>query len=124
MNEELKDLAGRWLSAKQEEAKAIAERVKIEEKIVAITGKRDEGSQTHDADGFKVTVKGVVYRKMDWDKWKQVQAEFPVELQPVKMKPELDDKGCKWLAENRPDLYKLLPIEVKPGKTGVEVKVA
>lgn len=122
--EELKALCSQWLLAKQDEAACVAKRIAIEEKIVAATGKKDEGSETHVTDGYKVTVKAVINRKMDWDKWKEVKVKIPVEMQPVKMKPELDDKGVKWLAENRPDLYALLPIEVKPGKTGIEVKVA
>lgn len=122
--EELKALCTEWLNAKQNEAACVAARIKIEERIITLTGKKDEGSETHMTDGFKVTVKAVINRKMDWDKWKEVKAKIPVELQPVKMKPELDDRGVKWLAENRPDLYALLPVEVKPGKTGIEVKAA
>jgi hypothetical protein len=122
--ERLKELAADWLRAKAVEAKAVADRVAIEEKIIAVTGKKNEGSQTHDADGFKVTVKAVINRKMDWDKWREVEPQIPAELRPVKLKPELDDKGVRWLQENRPDLYLLLPIETKPGKTGIEIKVA
>ncbi len=122
--EGLKGLAAEWLSAKAIEAKAVADRVAIEEKIVAVTGKKDEGSQTHDADGFKITVRGVINRKMDWDKWKEVEPQIPAELRPVKQKPELDDKGVKWLQANRPDLYALLPLETKPGKTGIDIKAA
>ncbi len=122
--EALKGLAAEWLSAKAIEAKAVADRVAIEEKIVAVTGKKDEGSQTHDADGFKITVRGVINRKMDWDKWKEVEPQIPAELRPVKQKPELDDKGVKWLQANRPDLYALLPLETKPGKTGIDIKAA
>ncbi len=118
----LKGLAAEWLAAKAIEAKAVADRVAIEEKIVAVTGKKDEGSQTHDADGFKITVKGVINRKMDWTKWEEVKSTIPSELHPVKMKPELDEKGIKWLQEHRVDLYALLPITATPGKTGIDIK--
>lgn len=118
----LEALCADWLAAKEKERKATADRVSIEDAIVALTGKKDEGAQTHEAGGFKVAVTGKVTRKMDWDKWDQVKASIPANLHPVKLKPELDEKGVKWLRDNQPDLYALLPIETKPAKTAVEVK--
>lgn len=118
----LEALCADWLAAKDVERKATADRVAIEDQIVAITGKRDEGAQTHEAGAFKVAVTGKVTRKMDWDKWDQVKASIPANLHPVKLKPELDEKGVKWLRDNQPDLYALLPMETKPAKTAVEVK--
>lgn len=118
----LDQLSAAWLAAKKAEAAASKERAAIEEQIVALTGKRDEGAQTHEAEGFKVTVTGKISRKMDWDKWEQVKAQIAPTLWPVKMKPELDEKGVKWLQNNEPEIYALLPIEVKPAKTAIEVK--
>jgi hypothetical protein len=118
----IETLCADWLKAKRAENTANAERIAIEDQIVALTGKRDEGAKTVDATGFKITVTGKISRKMDWTAWEAVKDQIPVDLRPVKMKPELDEKGVKWLAENNPDIYKLLPIEVKPAKTAVEVK--
>ncbi len=118
----LEQLSAAWLAAKKAENAASKERVAIEEQIVALTGKRDEGAQTHEAEGFKVTVTGKISRKMDWDKWEQVKAQIAPNLHPVKYKPELDEKGVKYLQANEPEIYALLPIEVKPAKTGIEVK--
>lgn len=122
MSMSLEQLCADWLAAKADEAAANKRRLDIESKIVAITGKRDEGSSTHEAPGFKLSVTGKVSRKMDWAKWDQIKPQIPQELQPVKMKPELDETGVRWLKQHRPDLYDLLPIEVKPAKTAVEVK--
>lgn len=119
---ELESLCQEWLDAKKAETKATADRVGVEEKIVALTGKKDEGAQTHDAGAFKVAVTGKVTRKMDWDKWDAVKATIPTNLHPVKMKPELDERGVKYLQDNEPEIYKLLPIEIKPAKTAVEVR--
>lgn len=119
---DLKELGQAWLQAKAAEVRAVAQRLAIEEQIVALTGKRDEGSKTHDAPGLKIVVTGKVTRKMDWKQWNEVVGEFPAELRPVKLKPELDERGVKWLAEHRPDLYAKLPMEVKPAKTAIEVK--
>lgn len=121
MSQTIEQLCTNWLAAKKAEQKANAERVAIEDSIVALTGKRDEGAKTVDATGFKITVTGKISRKMDWKAWETIKAQIPADMHPVKLKPELDEKGCKWLADNQPDIYKLLPIEVKPAKTAVEV---
>lgn len=120
----LESLCADWLAAKEDERKATAKRVSIEDSIVALTGKKDEGAQTHEAGAFKVAVTGKVTRKMDWDKWDQVKGQIPAEFHPVKMRPEIDERGVKWLRDHRSDLYALLPIETKPAKTAVEVKTA
>mgnify|MGYP000237460379 CR=1 FL=1 len=118
----LEQLSAEWLAAKKAEAAASKQRTAIEEQIVALTGKRDEGAQTIEAEGFKVTVTGKISRKMDWDKWEAIKAKIAPNLHPVKYKPELDEKGVKYLQANEPEIYALLPIEVKPAKTAIEVK--
>lgn len=118
----LETLAADWLKAKAEEAAATKERVAIEEQIVLMTGKREEGSQTTEANGFKITVTGKISRKMDWDKWETIKAQIAPNLHPVKTKLELDETGVKYLKANEPEIYALLPIEVKPAKTAIEVK--
>lgn len=123
MEANLKDLCGQWFEHKRAEAAANKLRKEVEEKIVALTGKRDEGSATHEAEGFKVTVTGKVTRKMDWTKWETVKDQIPANLRPVKTKSELDETGVKYLRDNEPDIYALLPIETKPASTSVEVKV-
>ena len=122
MSQEVIALCAALLSAKAVEAQANAARVAIEEQIVAAVGKRDEGSQTQAFGEYKVTTTGKVSRKMDWAAWDAIKATIPADMHPVKDKPELDEKGVKWLQTHRADLYKLLPIEVKPAKTAVEVK--
>jgi len=118
----LEELSAKWLAAKKAENVANKERLAIEDQIVELTGKRDEGSKTIDATGFKVTVTGKISRKMDWEKWEAVKAQIHPNLHPVKYKPELDEKGVKYLQANEPAIYALLPIEVKPAKTAIEVK--
>ena len=115
-------LCREWLAAKKAEAAANEERLAIEQRIIFHTGKRDEGSQTHEVDGYKITVTGKVSRKMDWKKWEAVKAQIPPNLHPIKTKLELDEKGVKYLQANEPEVYALLPIEVTPAKTAIEVK--
>lgn len=121
MSDTLESLCTQWLNAKSAEQSANAQRVAIEMKIVELTGKRDEGAKTVEADGFKVKVTGKVTRKMDWPAWDSIKSQIPAEMHPVKTKQELDEPGVKWLATHKPDFYKLLPISVTPGKASVEV---
>ncbi len=122
MSKTLEQLAAEWVRNKHIENAANAARVAVEEQIILLTGKRDEGAETHQPTGFKVTVTGKVTRKMDWKAWETVKTQIPADLHPIKTKEELDEKGVKWLQENRSDLYALLPIEVKPAKTAVDIK--
>lgn len=119
----LTELGIEWLACKYDENKARDARIAIEEQIIAITGKRDEGSKTHDAGGCKITVTGKKTYKLDWTAWESIKAQIPVNMHPVKYKPEVDEKGVKYLQANEPELYKLLPLEVKPAKTAIDVKV-
>ena len=119
--QQLDELCHQWLQAKGAETKAAETRKEIEEKIILITGHREEGSATVKHGAFSIETKGTLLRSMDWDAWKTAQTGIPPELHPVKLKPELDLAGVKWLQENRPDIYAQLPLTVKPGKTGVKV---
>lgn len=118
----IEQLAAEWLQAKRLESQANANRVLIEEEIIKITGKKDEGSKTHDAEGFKVTVTGKQTIKFDWDKWEQVKDKIPANLHPIKMKPTVDEAGIKYLRQNEVEIYALLPVEIVPAKTSITVK--
>lgn len=120
---ETKELAEALLRAKATERKANADRIAAEEALIAALGKRDEGAQTHNIDGYKITITGKVSRKMDWKAWIEVEESIPAHLRPVKMKPELDEKGVKYLRDNEPEIYKLLPLTVTPAKTAVDIEL-
>ena len=119
----LESLAEEWHKLKREENAAAKSRLAVEESIIALLGKRDEGSQTTESGNYKITITGKLTRKMDWDKWEQVKSQIAPALHPVKTKLELDETGVKYLKLNEPEVYALLPIEVKPAKTSVDVKV-
>jgi hypothetical protein len=120
---ETKELAATLLRAKAAEREANAKRIEAEEALIAALGKRDEGAQTHNIDGFKITITGKVSRKMDWKAWGAVEESIPAHLRPVKLKPELDEKGVKYLQANEPEIYKLLPLTVTPAKTAVDIEL-
>jgi len=116
-------LSAAWLDAKAAEQKANEARVAIEEQIVAALGQKEEGAQTHKVGDFKIEIVGKVSRKLDFAAWDIIKDKFPAELRPIKVKEELDEKGVKYLQQNEPQLYAILPLEIKPAKTAVKVVV-
>jgi len=124
MTDNLSALARDWRLAKQAEAKANAERIKIEEQLSAALDVPTEGSKTHKIDGYKVTLTQPVTRKLDLDVWEKVKGGCPDALHPIKTKIEADAAGMKWLQENDPQRWKRIAsaFETKPGKIGVKVE--
>lgn len=124
MTDKLNQLANAWKKAKLVEAGAIKARIDIENKIIAITGAKEEGSKTHPAGELKITVTGKINRSLDVVAWDAIAPKVPEQLRPVKYKPEIDIKGLRYLESNEPKIYKLVAqaIVAKPGKTAVEIK--
>jgi hypothetical protein len=118
------EIANELFEAKLAEKEANERRVALEEELIALVGAREEGSQTHEIGDYKITITGKLNRKIDWDLFDQsIAAKIPQTLQPVKIKRELDDTGVKYLANNEPQIYKLLAkaLTVKPAKTAVTI---
>lgn len=125
----LETLADAWADAKHAEDAAAKRRVEIEAQIIALTGERDEGSETRElADGRKLTVTAKVTRSIDADAWRQVMHQVPEQLRPISFveKAELDLKGLRWLQENEPAVYAIVAqaVTVKKAKSVISLKVA
>lgn len=118
------DLYQQWLDAKREEEKANERRVAIESEIVGQYGCKEEGSETHKTDDYKITITGRINRTLDPAAWEGIQHKIPEDRRPVQYKPALDLKGLKYLKENEPKLYRIAAeaITAKPGKPSVKVE--
>lgn len=118
------DLYEHWIKAKADEDAARQRRIALEEDIVAEHGCKDEGTATHHADGYKITITGKVNRTLDRAAWESVQGSIPENLRPVEYKPSLEVKGLRYLQQNEPDLYRIASeaITAKPGKAAVKVE--
>lgn len=114
-------IAAEWIEAKKAEIKANKDRVDLEDELIALLGAKEEGSKTHNIDDFKIAITGRLNRKVDWDVFDKLG--IPVDLQPVKIKRELDLKGLRYLEDNEPSIYKKLAkaMTVEPAKTSVTV---
>ena len=121
---DLETLAVMWRAAKADEDDARERRIEIEQQILSHTGCREEGSQTHSAGSYKVSVTGKLSRKLDADKWEQIKDRVPDALRPVEYKPTLDTKGMRYLEQNEPEIARVVAeaIETKPAKPAVQIK--
>lgn len=113
-----------WLRAKGEEEAARSRRVEIEKQLEGCLEVPAEGSKTHKIDGFKVTVTQPVTRKLDEAEWGRVYTSVPEDMRPVKTRIEADPAGCKYLANNEPEIWSKIAsaFETKPGKIGYKVE--
>ena len=123
MSSNITGLCGAWLEAKRREDEAIEARRKIEQDITEALDAKTEGAITHKVEPYKVTLTQPIYRKIDLAIWETVKHDMPAEAWPIKVKIEVDDAGCKWLAKERPDLWAIAAkaITATPGKIGVKV---
>jgi hypothetical protein len=118
-------LVDQLIGAKSAERNATAQRVAIEEQIIAQLGKRDEGSQTHELiSGMKVTITGKLSYKADMEKLQAICAKLPPEMRPIKTETKLDETGAKYLRNNEPQIWAKLAaaITLKDAKPSIEIK--
>lgn len=115
-----------WRAAKRAEDAAKADRIAAETLLIDLLAfKKTEGSQTFKtADGWKAVLTAKLDRKLDEEKWLEVENQFPVDMRPIKIKRELDTKGVNWLEKNAPTLYSILSscMTIKPAKVGVKIE--
>lgn len=123
MSSNITGLCGAWLEAKRREDEAIEARRKIEQDITEALDAKTEGAITHKVEAYKVTLTQPIYRKIDLGVWETVKHDLPAEAWPIKVKIEVDDAGCRWLAKERPELWSVAAkaITATPGKIGVKV---
>lgn len=117
-------LCAAWLEAKRAEEAAKRQRLEVEKAIASALDVKSEGAITHKLEHYKVTLTQPIYRKVDPVKWDGVKTLIAPNLWPVKTIIEADATGCKYLANNEPQLWAMIAgaFTVTPGKIGVEVK--
>lgn len=123
---ELDQLAFDLSAAKAEEAKAREARIAVEEKILAITEKKEEGTVTTKGDYYKVSVVYGIDRKVDGELALSLAGELDVEQyrRIFKWKPEVSVTELKHLRDNKPDVFTQVSraITSKPSKPSVKVE--
>lgn len=117
-------LCADWLEAKRLEDRARDKRLEVEGQLAQAFDVPQEGSKTHKLDNYKLTLTQPVYRKIDAAEWDIVKANAPSNMHPIKIKIEADTAGCKYLANNEPEIWGKIAsaFEAKPGKVSVKVE--
>lgn len=111
---------------KAQETEAAEARVAHEQALALALGfDKSEGSETATLEGYKVTLTAKLNRKLDEKKWLEVAPYIPEQLRPVKEKTTfmVDDKGCRWLELNEPEIYAKVAkaLTVKPAKVAIKI---
>lgn len=122
---ELEHLAERWLTVKDAERQANAERLRIEDKILALSPAKEEGSSSLTlTNGYKLKMIGKLSYKTDLDALLEITADWPEEQRPVKTETKADEAALKFLRANRPDLWsRIAPaVTTKPMKTSITIE--
>ena len=120
----LATLARDWLDAKRDEKKANMRRLDIEAQLAEALEIKSEGASTTHIEGYKITATQPVTRKVDVKRWQELQNAIDPAMWPVKWKLEADATGCKYLANNEPELWAKIAdaFEAKPGKIGFKIE--
>ena len=77
LTDDLGVLAALWLTAKQTETDAIADRRRLEDRIKSLAGVSEnlEGTETVSPEGYSIKISGRLVRKVDADKLQDLAAE-------------------------------------------------
>ena len=125
-------LYAQLLAAKEEEEKAIARRVELEEEIFSLHRSeltKTEGQETLENFGYKITINQPMTYKLDDLKYRELARTLPEEMQIHRVKLELDKSKYNTilLMENAAGFKKYVKqiqdcISMKPGKVSVKVE--
>lgn len=119
-------LAAALEAAKAEEARAAQARLDAEAALIDALGVKDEGAQTHNGEAYRVTITGVINRRIDPAALSALADRIPTPLllQAVRYKPEPIAAGIRYLRNNEAETYAVLAeaLTVTPGKPSVKVE--
>lgn len=120
------------LAAKEEETKATARRIELEEEIYALHRselQKSEGQETLENFGYKITINQPMTYKLDDTKYRKLAETLPEDLQFHRTKLELDKTKYSSLLvmSASPEIKKYIKkiqdcVSVKPGKVSVKVE--
>ena len=123
---ELDVLAHELQGAKDLEAACREARIAIEEKIVALTKKKEEGTVSTKAEFYKVSVTFGVDRKVDAEIARSLADEMDAEryARVFRWKPEVSVSELKYLKDNNPEVFRQVSraLTAKPTKPSVKVE--
>lgn len=125
-------LYAQLLAAKEEEEKAIARRIELEEEIFSLHKSeltKAEGQETLENFGYKITISQPMTYKLDDTKYRDLAKTLPEDMQFHRTKLELDKTKFSGLLlmKSSPEVKKYIKkiqdcVSIKPGKVSVKVE--
>jgi hypothetical protein len=125
MTDDLNELSSMWLTAKENEAAATADRRKIEDRIKSLAGISEslDGTETVAPEHFTIKIVGRIDRKIDSDKLQEIAAEYGLSehlSSLFRWKPEIN--MAAWKAASEAITGPLAPaITAKPGRASFSI---
>ena len=122
---ELESLAEQWIVVKEAERAANAERLRIEDKLLALIPAKEEGSITQAiSDRYKLKATGKLSYKADLDQLKALTADWPEDYRPIRIYEEADSAMLKAIRSDSPALWQRIAsaVTVKPLKTSITIE--
>lgn len=119
-------LALKWQLAKRREEQARDDRIKVEEKILALYPAKDEGTTTVLTPiGHKIRTTGKWSYKCDLDLLQTLTLDWPEDVRPIRTKLEADETRLKTIRCTSPTMWaRIAPaITTNPAKTGVSIEM-
>lgn len=116
------------VAAKKAEEAAKAKRIEAEQEVLKWHPAKLEGSETIEAAGYKVTIKGSLnykcpdlYALLDW----VLDKGIPEDESPVQRKYYLDETKCKYLRANDPGAWREMSkwVTTESAKPNLSIKV-
>jgi hypothetical protein len=119
----LSTLTAQWLKAKKDELDAVLARRKIDEQIVALMPKKDEGSVSQDVGFFHVSVTYGINRKVDSKRLDVDWESLPATVQAA-FRVSYDVAAKEYKALSGKDLDAAIAyVESKPASASVKVEI-
>lgn len=123
---ELDVLAHELQVVKDREAACREARLAIEEKIVSMTEKKEEGTVSTKTEFYKVSVTFGIDRKVDAEIARSLADEMDAEryARIFRWKPEVSVSELKYLKDNNPEVFRQVSraLTAKPTKPSVKVE--
>ncbi|AFS52942.1 hypothetical protein [Leptospirillum ferriphilum] len=120
------ELAFAWTQAKAEESAANRRRLEIEEKILQLLEKKEEGSVTEKTNYYKVTATYKINRMVDSNIAISLADELTQDQYQriFRWKADVDTKELRFLMENKPETYSVIAraVTAKPAKPTLKIE--
>ena len=122
---EIDQLAFDLEAAKTHELHAKEARLAIEEKLVALVEKKEEGTISKKGDYYKLSVTFGIDRKVDSDIARSLAIQLGDEYERIfKWEAKIDTKEMRFLIDKKPEVYALCAraITSKPRKPSLKIE--